>query len=138
MKETFRFLAVDPGLSKCGLAVMASDGAVLVKSVAPAGNVAEAAAELAAAHGGIDLIVVGGGTGSKMVADKLLASGGLPRRVEFVQEKNTTLDARKLYENEHPLPWPLGMIPRWLFANPRALDAYAAVAIGLRYIAAHK
>ncbi|MFA6447993.1 MAG: pre-16S rRNA-processing nuclease YqgF [bacterium] len=130
----YKFLAVDPGSGKCGLAVMTSDGAALGKLVAPAGNVAEAAADLANRFGGVDLVVVGSGTGGAAVADKLRAHAGLPSRAVLSPEQNTTLEARLLYERENPRPLPLRLIPRWLFAPPADLDAYAAVAIGLRYL----
>jgi hypothetical protein len=130
----YKFLAVDPGRKKCGLAVMTSDGATLGKQVVPTDAVAGAAAELAGRFGGIELIVIGGGTGSAEVADKLRASGALPSSVVTSPEQHTTLDARLIYERENPRAFPLRLIPRWLFAPPADLDAYAAVAIGLRYL----
>ncbi len=137
MSETYKLLAVDPGRVKCGLAAIVSDGTVLAKTSVPFDGVAAAAAELAAMHE-TELIVIGNGTGSAEVIAKLQAEPALPRSIEKIGEKNTTLEARKLYEKDHPLPWPLKFFPRWLFGNPRALDAYAAVAIGLRYIETNK
>ena len=134
LDSTFKFLAVDPGRKKCGLAVMTSDGAVLGKQMCSADGVSAAAAELAQSHGGVERIVIGGGTGSGAVAEKLRATAALPSLIVTSPEQNTTLDARLIYERENPRAWPLRLIPRWLFAPPADLDAYAAVAIGLRYL----
>jgi len=132
-KSSHKFLAVDPGRSKCGLAVMTSAGEVLSKAAVPAKDVAAAAADLWEC-GGFDKIVMGSGTGSAEVAEKLRAIAALPSPIVMVPEKNTTLEARAIYERENPRAWPLRIIPRWLFAPPADLDAYAAIAIGLRYI----
>lgn len=137
MSETYKLLAVDPGRVKCGLAVIISDGTVLAKTSVLFADVAAAAAELAVMHEAAR-IVIGSGTGSAEVIAKLQAEPALPRHIEKIGEKNTTLEARKLYEKDHPLPWPLKFFPRWLFGNPRALDAYAAIAIGMRYIETKK
>jgi len=130
----YKLIAVDPGRGKCGVAAMRSDGSVMEKCVCAVDAVAGTAAGLAARADGIDRIVVGSGTGSAAVAARLRNTPGLPARIELMPEKNTTLEARVIYEREHPAAWPLRIIPRWLFAPPRDLDAYAAVAIGLRYL----
>lgn len=130
----FKFLAVDPGSKKCGLAVMTSDGETLEKLVAPAESVADAAAALAGRHSGIDRIVIGSGTGCAAAVEKLKSAAGLPGRLETAAEKNTTLDARLLYDAENPSRWPFGRFFRWLLAPPKGIDDYAAVAIGKRYL----
>ncbi len=130
----YKLIAVDPGRGKCGVAAMKSDGTVMEKCMCAADAVAETAAGVAARTGGVDRVVVGSGTGSAAVAEQLRNSPGLPDRIELAPEQNTTLEARAIYEREHPAAWPLRIIPRWLFAPPRDLDAYAAVAIGLRYL----
>jgi hypothetical protein len=130
----FNFLAVDPGRKKCGLAIMTSDGGVIAKQTASAADVAVAAAGLVKQNGGVERIVIGGGTGSAEVAEKLRASDALPSTIVTSPEQNTTLDARAIYELENPRAWPMRLIPRWLFAPPADMDAYAAIAIGLRYL----
>ena len=131
---SFEFIAVDPGRAKCGLAVMSSDGDVVEKLVAPTENLTGIASELTRSHPGVDRIVIGSGTGSGGIVEKLRSSSGLPGRIETVAEKNSTLEARRLFEKEHPLPWPLRILPYWIFSSYKGIDAYAAVIIGERYL----
>jgi len=133
MKD-FKFLAIDPGTGKCGLAVLDSRGAIVEKRVADFSSVETAAAEMLAGNGDVSLAAVGGGTGADEVIRKMKTVPGFPERIEKVREKNTTLDARKIYEEENPRPWPLKIIPFGLLGLPEDMDAYAAVAIGRRFL----
>jgi RNase H-fold protein (predicted Holliday junction resolvase) len=130
----FKFLAIDPGSKKCGLAVMTSDGETLEKLSATAESVGDAAAALAGRHPGMDRVVIGSGTGSAGAVKKLKSMAGLPAKIETSAERNTTLDARRIYDSENPSRWPMGLFFRWLLAPPKSVDDYAAVAIGRKYL----
>lgn len=127
------FLAVDPGTSKCGLAVMDTDGLVHEKLVAPLEGLTNTVQTLISVHTGVEVVAIGAGTGSKPVA-KILKAVCTGTDVIYVQEKNTTLRARELYEKDHPRRWPASMLPFGLFGMPEDMDAYAAVAIGMIFI----
>jgi len=134
MGKDFCLLAVDPGTAKCGLAVLDSRGNILDKEVCTSDELAARAADLMQRFPGTDRIAVGSGTGSKQAVETLRDAAGLPGEVMTVEEKNTTLDARKIYQKENPRPWPLRLVPFGLFSLPRDMDAYAAAAIGLNYL----
>ena len=129
-----KLLAIDPGTRKCGIAVLHPDGTALEKRVAPLEGLKNELEDIFGRRDDIDAVVVGSGTGSAKVIEIIRSIGAAPGSIEKIQERNTTLDARKLYEKDHPRPWPLRMLPFGLFGLPDGMDAYAAVAIGLLYL----
>lgn len=127
------FIAIDPGTSKCGMAVMDTDGRVYEKRVVRADDLGPAVVAMLYLRQDAKLIAVGAGTGGSKTAAALRSD--LPDMpVVETPEKNTTLIARQIYEREHPRRWPMSMIPFGLFGLPEDMDAYAAVAIGINYI----
>ncbi|MBC5827157.1 MAG: hypothetical protein GIW99_05675 [Candidatus Eremiobacteraeota bacterium] len=85
-----------------------------------------------AARGGIEVICVGDATTS----DSILS---LCRRrwpsipLAVVDETNTTLEARRLYYEEHPPRGLWRFVPRGLLVPSMPLDGYAALLILRRY-----
>jgi RNase H-fold protein (predicted Holliday junction resolvase) len=130
----FKLIAIDPGKAKCGIAVMDAGGAALEKINVPLAEVAAAVADNEKKYPDADRIVIGSGTGSGEVMEKLRAAGVVNLKIEIFAERNTTLEAREIYEAENPSRWPLGIFLRRLFTQPKGMDAYAAVAIGRRYL----
>jgi hypothetical protein len=78
-------------------------------------------------------VVVGDGTGSRAV-ERILARRNLV--TVRVDERGTTIEARKLYFRDHPPRRPWRWLPRGLWWPPRPIDDYAAYAIALRYLSA--
>jgi len=120
-------IGVDPGRSKCGLAVVYDDGSRKSLEVVPTAEIAARIDEEVRASD-VRAICIGHATGSDPIV-ALCASRwpDIPRRV--VDETNTTLEARRLYYIDHP---PMGLwrfIPRGLLVPDEPLDAYAALLI---------
>jgi RNase H-fold protein (predicted Holliday junction resolvase) len=128
-------LAIDPGLHKCGVAVCVP-GAVLARAIVPPGEVPRVVVAWAGQHR-IDVIVVGGGTGSREIMAALAglrASGRLPP-VAAEEERDSTLAARRRYFEEHPPTGWRRLIPRSFQVPPEPYDDYAAVVIAERRLA---
>jgi len=81
------------------------------------------------------VVLVGDGTGSRAVVERLRARGVAPT---LVDERDTTLVARGLYFRDHPPLGLLRLLPPGMRAPPRPIDDYAAYAIALRWLGAHR
>lgn len=124
-------LAIDPGSAKCGLAVVAQEGAVLFQAVVSAEQVLAQARELVVLHRP-RAIVIGNGTGSKPLLLQLQAAG-LPAPLVPVDESHTSLAARERYLDTHPPRGWQRLLPRSLRTPPVAYDDYVAVLLAERY-----
>jgi len=120
-------IGVDPGRSKCGLAVVYDDGSRKSLEVVPTPEIADRIDEEVRASD-VRAICIGHATGSDPIV-ALCASRwpDIPRRV--VDETNTTLEARRLYYIDHPPRGLWRFIPRGLLVPDEPLDAYAALLI---------
>ena len=120
-------IGIDPGRSKCGLAVVDDDGTRKSLAVVPTPELADRIDEEVRASD-VRAICIGHATGSDSIV-ALCASRwpSIPRRV--VDETNTTLEARRLYYIDHPPKGLWRFIPRGLLVPNEPLDAYAAVLI---------
>lgn len=124
-------VAVDPGHTKCGVAVVEPDGSIIARDIVTAAMIGETARVMYDDHAA-GVVVVGGGTSSDEVRTSLSLFFD-ESDIQIVDEENTTLEARSLYREENP-PGCLGrLIPVGLLIPPRPLDDYAAAVIGRRY-----
>lgn len=124
-------LGVDPGTRKCGYAVVAeADAAPLELGIVATGGLAERIAEVA---GRVRLraVALGGGTHNAQVA-ALVAGLGLP--VHVIDERDTTLLARRRYFQVHPPTGWRRLLPRGLLLPPRPIDDFAALLIAERLL----
>jgi hypothetical protein len=80
-------------------------------------------------------VVVGNGTGSRAVQAALVAAG---HAFVTVDERGSTEEGRRLYLRDHPPRGLARWLPAGMRAPPRSVDDYAAYAIGLRWLAAHR
>lgn len=132
-------LAVDPGRSKTGLAVIAkATGKALLREIVENPNRREALKLIFAGYD-IETVVCGDGTGHAPVAEEiatLLAERPADTRppLYLTDERNSTYRARFLYLDENPPAFPLCLLPRGLVPVTIPLDHYAAYAIGLKYL----
>ncbi|MFI5388313.1 MAG: resolvase [Candidatus Eremiobacterales bacterium] len=124
-------IGVDPGRSKCGLAVVYDDGSRKSLAVVPTPEIADRLdAEVRASD--VRAICIGHATGSdSIVAVCASRWPNIPRRV--VDETNTTLEARRLYYFDHPPRGLWRFVPRGLLVPDEPLDAYAALLIVSRF-----
>jgi len=118
-------LAVDPGRSKCGVAVVSKSEGVLARTIVPLDALADTAA-LFKARFNPDAAAVGKGTGGSE-ALRLLKSLDIP--IYVVDEKHTTAMARSKYFADHPPRGWRRLIPKGLLVPPEPYDDYAAVLI---------
>lgn len=131
-------LAIDPGSSKCGMALVRRDTAekihILWRAVA-AREVFRQRLHDAAAVAPYSMIVVGSGTKSrdvvKEIRDELPSAGIL-----VVDEKDTTMQARERYW-EHTSRWGWRrFIPATLQVPPEPFDDYVALILAERVLLA--
>ena len=128
---TGAILGVDPGTRKCGYAVVAASHAPpLELGIVETAALADRLVDLAARHP-LRAVALGGGTHTAAVAG-LVAGIGLP--VQVVDERETTLLARRRYFEVHPPTGWRRLLPRGLLLPPRPIDDFAAVLIAERLL----
>ena len=131
-----KFVGIDPGKSKCGLAVVYADGERKSIAVVATDGLAERIDE-ELRTGPIAAFCVGDATSSDRVLELCERRWPqIPRRV--VDETNTTLLARRLYYDDHPPRGLWRLVPRGLLVPKEPLDGYAAALIVERYRSARR
>ena len=124
-------LAVDPGRDKCGLAVVARDGAIVERRVALVAQAQNIVLDWARAHQ-ISAVVLGDSTTSREWQARLAA--WLPEtQILFADERGSTLEARTLYWQHHPPRGWRRLVPLSLQTPPEPIDDYAAVVLARRF-----
>jgi RNase H-fold protein (predicted Holliday junction resolvase) len=127
-------LAIDPGTTKCGLAILDSDAKVLFREISPTETIRNRLAELIE-EWQISHVVYGQSTGAKMMRQLLEElSAKSTFALHSVDEKNSTLEARPLYWQEYPRRGLLRLVPISLLSPPVAIDDFAAVVLGRRFL----
>ena len=128
-------LGIDPGMKKCGFALIAEPGAPpLELGIVPTESLPDRIRELSE-RCQIRAIALGGGTHTAAVAS-LLAGLGLPLRV--VDERETSLLARRRYFETYPPRGWRRFIPRGMLLPPRPVDDFAALLIAERLLAVER
>ncbi len=134
MKTEGLVMAVDPGRKKCGLAILDSDGQPVFLQTVQAAYFAETAKNLLEKFTP-SIVLLGNGTAAEETLSLLagvLPGSGMP--LEKVDERNTTLLARDLYWQYNPPSGWKKWLPRGLLPLPEAVDGYAALALGRRWL----
>lgn len=131
-----KYLGIDPGRSKTGLALVAADGSILALHIAATDSIAS---ELRAFVGQEcpEQIIMGNGTNSKAIGaavQKVFPHAALA----LVGEAHSTEEARSLYWQENPPKGWRRLLPIGLQVPPEPLDAYAAVVQVRRWLAQSK
>ncbi|HEY9086419.1 MAG TPA: hypothetical protein VIN40_10875 [Candidatus Tyrphobacter sp.] len=124
-------LGIDPGMRKAGYALISGDGSVLARGIEPIEGLGPRIAALVAAHA-VATLAVGAGTNARQIVAQL-GSLGIPLRL--VDERETTLRARRLYYAENPPRGWQRLLPLGLRFPPRPIDDYAAELIARRFLA---
>ncbi len=124
-------LGVDPGTRKCGYAVLrAARESPLELGIVATERLAETLAELTTRFA-VRAVALGGGTHNASVG-AMLATLGIP--IELVDERETTLLARKRYFQAHPPRGWRRLVPRGMLLPPRPIDDFAALLIAERLL----
>ena len=126
-------LGIDPGTRKCGYAIVETIGAVPVELGIVPFEELEARVKIVVARYAPTVIALGGGTHARIV-EPLLAATGVP--IAIVDERETTLLARRRYFAVHPPKGWRRLIPSGMLLPPRPIDDFAAVLIAERLLAA--
>lgn len=124
--------ALDPGRDKCGFAVLAGDGTVLLQQVIAT---AELEQEVLAARRRFPFacLIEGNGTTSQAARERLAAA--LPDlSVIVVDEYRTTEMARSAYWRAHPPKGWRRLLPVTMQVPPEPVDDFVAVILGHRYL----
>lgn len=129
-------LAIDPGSSKCGVALVRreQDGVLTLvwRTICPP---AELPAKLTEARGieGYSTVVVGSGTHSRQIVEAIrlqLPSIG----VLLVDERDTSLQARERYWEHNPRKGWKRLLPATLFPPTEPIDDFAALVLAERVL----
>lgn len=129
--------SIDPGTSKVGLAVVDSSGMVIHKEILKKIQLLEETLISLISLHNPDVIILGNGTGSKIIG-KFLESkfhGIIP--IELVDERKSTEEARKDYYLHHsPIRRFLLAVSHMLGVSARDFDDDVAVILAKRYLKA--
>ena len=130
------YLAIDPGREKCGLAVVDSEGVPQLLKAIVIAEFATTVIELLQEYSFTE-ILVGSGTGRKEFV-AIFRENFPAKKIIIVNEKNTTILGKTLYwQYNQPKGW-RKLIPVSLRIIPEPVDAYAALAIALRWLQSEK
>lgn len=131
-------LAVDPGSSKCGMALVRRDDSgtlhLLWRRVAPVAELVEAL-EAALSVEKFNLVIVGSGTHSKKVVHEIREQ--MPAvGILVVDEKDTTFQARERYwEHNQRRGW-RRILPATMQVPPEPVDDFVALILAERVLSA--
>ena len=124
-----KILAIDPGTSKCGIAVLSRSFCLykgIVRKEALKSEVNRILKEFSP-----EKIIIGNGTASRDIV--AIFNDIQDMEIVLVDEKNSTLEARRLYFKENPPRGIWKLFPISLLTPNRDYDDYVAVIIGKRY-----
>lgn len=129
-------LAIDPGTSKCGLALVRRkpDAGLdlLWRKVVPTSEVCKVLAEISSVAE-FNMIIVGSGTSSRTLVETLretMPSVG----ILVVDEKDTTIQARERYWEHNPRRGWRRLLPATMFLPPEPVDDFAAFVLAERVL----
>lgn len=136
-------LAVDPGSDKCGLAVVAPNGAIIALAVVRTAQV-QAQAEVMLIEHVPAFFIVGDGTWSRKVRPALeqaLARARaaapqvtLPASLQSTSERHTTERARQEYFKANPPRGLWRLVPLGLQVPSVPIDDYAAAVMAMDFL----
>jgi RNase H-fold protein (predicted Holliday junction resolvase) len=124
-------LAIDPGRSKCGIAVVTADGRVLFRGILSTPQTPARIVELVGAFKP-ESVITGDGTGSAALRAEIEALA-LPLPVSSVDERHTSELARARYLLEHPAKGLRRLLPAGLRTPDEAYDDYVAIILAERW-----
>lgn len=130
----FLTLGIDPGRIKAGLALVNARGEIVWRAIVPAADL-RAELERVLAENEVGRVALGDSTASaptEALLEEILAAKALDLRVEIVDERDSTLQARALYFEHHPRRGWRRWVPLSLQDTPEPVDDFAAVILTRR------
>lgn len=124
-------IAIDPGVKKCGYAVVDSNLGVLQREVMVTEKITESIKESSRVYK-VEKIILGNGTNYKKIEEKLKKH--FPQlKIIPIDEDFSTLEARKKYFEAHPPRGIFKLIPLSLRVPPCHYDDFVAVLLAEKY-----
>lgn len=131
-------LAIDPGTSKCGMALVTRSPEMKVslqwRDIVPVAAVVPKLHEAYATEP-YELIVIGGGTNSQAVVQMVRQHLG-SMAIIVIEEKDTTMQARERYWEFHRRRGWRRLLPATLQIPPEPVDDFAALILAERVLLA--
>jgi len=121
-----RVITIDPGKSKCGLVLAEISEKKVYKAIILKSEVLENYVRNLIAAEDISQIIIGNGTTSKEIREKLYF---FKKEIITFEEKNTTYRAKARYFEIFPISGLQFLIPREVFILNKNLDAISALII---------
>jgi len=121
-----RVITIDPGKSKCGLVIAEISEKKVYKAIILKSELLENYVRHLIAAEDISQIIIGNGTTSKEIKEKLIF---FKKEIITFEEKNTTYRAKARYFELFPVSGLRCLIPREIFILNKNLDAISALVI---------
>ena len=121
-----RVITIDPGKSKCGLVLAEISEKKVYKAIIVKSEVLENYVRNLIATEDISQIIIGNGTTSREIREKLYF---FKKEIITFEEKNTTYRAKARYFELFPISGLKFLIPREVFILNKNLDAISALII---------
>ena len=121
-----RVITIDPGKSKCGLVLAEISEKKVYKAIILKSELLENYVSTLIAAEDISQIIIGNGTTSKEIREKLYF---FKKEIITFEEKNTTYRAKARYFELFPISGLKFLIPREVFILNKNLDAISALII---------
>ena len=121
-----RVITIDPGKSKCGLVIAEISEKKVYKAIILKSEVLEIYVRNLIAAEDISQIIIGNGTTSREIREKLYF---FKKEIITFEEKNTTYRAKERYFEFFPISGLKFLMPREVFILNKNLDAISALII---------
>ena len=121
-----RVITIDPGKSKCGLVIAEISEKTVYKAIILKSELLENYVRHLIAAEDISQIIIGNGTTSKEIKEKLIF---FKKEIITFEEKNTTFRAKARYFELFPISGLKFLVPREVFILNKNLDAISALII---------
>jgi len=121
-----KVITIDPGRSKCGLVVAEISKKKVYEAIIIKSNFLENYVRNLTISEEISQIIIGNGTSSKEIKEKLYF---FKKEIITFEEKNTTYRAKARYFELFPISGLKSLIPREIFIINKNLDAISALII---------
>jgi len=131
MPEEEIIIAIDPGTKKCGYAVADSNLSILQREVISTDKIVETITDTLNIYK-IDKIILGNGTNYKNIEESL-KNHFSKLKIVLIEEKFSTLEARKKYFEAHPPRGIFKLVPLSLRVPPCRYDDFVAVLLAEKY-----
>ena len=122
----FKYISIDPGKYKCGLVLAEISEKKVNSAIVLRSELIEDYIRNLNTTEDISKIIIGNGTTSRMIREKL---DFLKKEITIFEEKNTTYSAKKRYFELFPIKGLKFLIPREVFILDKNLDAISALII---------